>query len=434
MRDLLERLVHDKAFVTDEVVDERYHASVDPETIRGELEGPLGTAEPRGRAVEGARPHPAGLGPRRPRHPFDHALLLLKEAARRPAARLRPVQVLGQRRAGRRVQRRRVDFWAALTPYPNRKDPTWRSPSASCVRHAGLIATRRDQGCRSSPAATSPPPAQPGDQICEIDPDAIVVLGTDHMKAWPSLAGGIPPARHRGRLGRPRPSATPASRPATSRCTPTSRPGCSRVYIGGRRRADLRRGHPHRPLVAGARSNLFDPEVPYRSWRSPRTATSRRGRPCRPATTSVSGCGRPWTPCPDGLVFIATGGLSSPLGRRRAPARVHAAPARLAARGPGPAPVELEETGPVNEQFDKELLDATCRPASWVGLWTAGPTESCSSAKPATGRTSCALGDRHAGVLGEAPGEVLAYEPIAEWLTGVGIVRFATSGELRGTR
>lgn len=85
MRDVLERLVYDKAFVTDEVVEDRYQASVDPETIRVNAKGHWGRQSLEGELAQVVAPTLLVWGHDDRATPFDHALLLLKKL---PDARL----------------------------------------------------------------------------------------------------------------------------------------------------------------------------------------------------------------------------------------------------------------------------------------------------------------------------------------------------------
>lgn len=287
--------------------------------------------------------------------------------------------------------------------------------------HAGLIATRRDQGAPDQSGRYFAAAGRLRDEIRALEPDAIVVLGTDHMKAY-TLAGGIPPAAIG--VGAVAHGLGDAGVPA--RDIPVHADiaaGLLEAYTAGGGALtfaeEIRIDHSFVvPL------DLFDPDA-----RFPIVAiTQNCNVPPRPTMQASHDLGvrlrAALDTLPGRVVFIATGGLSHWVGDERRRAFMQRQPgSRLADLAQHP--VELEETGPVNERFDKELLDAV-QAGELVEFMRRWPDDELER-EAGNGAHELRNWVTAAGVLGGAPGEVLAYEPIAEWLTGVGIVRFATS-------
>jgi 4,5:9,10-diseco-3-hydroxy-5,9,17-trioxoandrosta-1(10),2-diene-4-oate hydrolase len=85
MRDVLERLVYDKSKLTEEVVQDRYQASIDPETVRVNAKGHWGRQSLENELSSCTVPTLLIWGHDDRATPFDHALLLMKKL---PDARL----------------------------------------------------------------------------------------------------------------------------------------------------------------------------------------------------------------------------------------------------------------------------------------------------------------------------------------------------------
>jgi hypothetical protein len=121
-------------------------------------------------------------------------------------------------------------------------------------------------------------------------------------------------------------------------------------------------------------------------------------------------------------VVIGTGGLSHWVGSptRRAfmnrPAGTRLA--ELAAH-----PVALEETGAINQEFDQQFLDHVVagQLAEFAATWTPERVEGVAG----NGAQELRNWITTAAIVGDARATVLAYEPVAEWLTGTAVVRFA---------
>jgi 2,3-dihydroxyphenylpropionate 1,2-dioxygenase len=86
-------------------------------------------------------------------------------------------------------------------------------------------------------------------------------------------------------------------------------------------------------------------------------------------------------------------------------------------------PVVLDETGEINEEFDRRFLDqvAAGRLGEFAATWTPERVEEVAG----NGAHELRNWFTMAAVVADARATVLAYEPVAEWLTGTAIVRFA---------
>jgi len=123
---------------------------------------------------------------------------------------------------------------------------------------------------------------------------------------------------------------------------------------------------------------------------------------------------------PGRVVVIGTGGLSHWVGTpeeqafRRRPAGTRMAEARGA--------VTIDETGPVNDAFDRDFVAAICagKSAAFISEWSDERVYTDAGNGASEIRTWIVL----AGVTNDRPARLMAYEPVREWLTGTGIVEF----------
>ena len=122
------------------------------------------------------------------------------------------------------------------------------------------------------------------------------------------------------------------------------------------------------------------------------------------------------------VVVVGTGGLSHWVGTpeqqrfRRRPAGT-----RL---GAGATAATIDETGPVNEAFDREFINAICagKAAAFLREWD----DERLYADAGNGAMEIRNWILMAGVTSDRPARLMAYEPVTEWLTGTGIVEFAS--------
>jgi 2,3-dihydroxyphenylpropionate 1,2-dioxygenase len=121
---------------------------------------------------------------------------------------------------------------------------------------------------------------------------------------------------------------------------------------------------------------------------------------------------------PGRVVAIGTGGLSHWVGTpeqqlfRRRPAGT-----RIAA---GKSPVTIDDTGPVNDTFDRAFLDAMTRGATraFLDAWTNDRLYDEAGNGAQEIRNFVLL----AGLAHDGAARVLAYEAVREWLTGTAVV------------
>ena len=289
---------------------------------------------------------------------------------------------------------------------------------ALACSHAGLIISRKDR----APAGQSDRfyatfEALRG-QIAALRPDAIVILATDHMKAW-TLAGGVPqfavgvgPTAHG--LGDGGVAARDIA--VHQEFAAALLEGCVNQGADVTFTEDVRIDHSFVvPLT------LLDPDgaipiVPVtQNCNVPPRPTFERsfsfGQQARKALDAVDGR----------IVFVATGGLSHWVGDEARRAFMLRRPGtRLADLANHP--VELEETGPVNEKFDSDFLAATqdSQLPQFLLEWSDERLEQ----EAGNGAHELRNWASAVGFVEGNPAEVLCYEPVDEWLTGVGVVRF----------
>jgi aromatic ring-opening dioxygenase catalytic subunit (LigB family) len=289
---------------------------------------------------------------------------------------------------------------------------------AFACSHAGLIVARRDRA-----------PAGPRDriygayrvvqeEIAGLRPDALVVVATDHLQAFPlanvpAFSVGVGPV------------ATGLGDGGIPPCTVPVHQGLAQAILSGgmERGVDLafseKVGIDHSfvmplsllapgldiPIVPVAQNCNVPPRPAFRRSRE-------LGRSMREAIHRGP-AGR--------AVVIGTGGLSHWVGSaaRRAfmnrPAGTRLA--ELAAH-----PVVLDETGEINQDFDRRFLDQVVagRLAEFVDTWKPERVEEVAG----NGAHELRNWITTAALVDDARATVLAYEPVAEWLTGTAVVRF----------
>jgi aromatic ring-opening dioxygenase catalytic subunit (LigB family) len=289
---------------------------------------------------------------------------------------------------------------------------------AFACSHAGLIVARRER------APTGPRERVFGayqalqEEIARLHPDAVVVVATDHLQAFPlanvpAFSVGVGPvAAGLGDGGLPP-------------CTVPVHQGLAQAILSGcvERGVDLAFSEavsvdhsfvmPLSLLVPG----LDIPIVPI---------TQNCNVPPRPTFTRSRQLGRAIGESirnrPGGrAVVIGTGGLSHWVGSAARRAFMNrAAGTRLAQLAEHP--VVLDETGEINEEFDRQFLDLVVagRLAEFVAAWTPERVEEVAG----NGAHELRNWITTAAVANDARATVLAYEPVAEWLTGTAVVRF----------
>ena len=289
---------------------------------------------------------------------------------------------------------------------------------AYACSHAGLIVARRDRAPAGQAARAFSAYAAARDEIARVRPDALVVVATDHQQAYPltnvvpfSIGVG-PVAKGLADAGLP-PCAVPIHQPLAQAILT----GC------GERGVDLAFSEapsidhsfvmPLSLLVPG----LDVPIVPItQNCNVPPRPTFGRSRELgRAVRESIRGG-------PGGrAVVIGTGGLSHWVGSATRRAFMNR-PAGTRLAQLAEHPVVLEETGEINQEFDRRFLDLVVagRLAEFVAAWTPERVEEAAG----NGAQELRNWITTAAIVDDARAAVLAYEPVAEWLTGTAVVRF----------
>ena len=285
--------------------------------------------------------------------------------------------------------------------------------------HAGLIVSRKDSGPDDTVARIYDAFATIRAEIASLEPDAILIIATDHMKAFPlegvpQFSLGVGPVAHGlGDAGIP-PCEVPVHQ------------GFAQAILEGAvdRGVDLAFtehvaiDHSYVMPLSLITPSLDVPIIPLtQNCNVPPRPTLRRsyevGRVIGDATRSGP---------PGRLVLIGTGGLSHWVGSEARRAFVNRpAGTRIADRDL--YPVELEETGDINVTWDLEFLATLGRGdlRRFLEDWTAEQVEEAAG----NGAHEIRNWLTAAGAIGDLPVETIAYEPIAEWLTGTAVARFA---------
>jgi len=290
---------------------------------------------------------------------------------------------------------------------------------AFACSHAGLIVARRDRAPAAQRDRIFGAYRAVQEEIARLRPDALVVVATDHLQAFP--LSGVP-AFSIG-VG---PVATGLGDGGLPPCTVSVHQGLAQAVLDGcmARGVELAFSeqvaidHSFVMPLSLVTPRLDVPIVPV---------AQNCNVPPRPAFQRSRALGRAMGDAihegPAGrAVVIGTGGLShwvgSPTRRafmnRPAGTRID----ELAAH-----PVVLEETGEINQEFDRRFLDqvAAGQLAEFAATWTPEQIEAVAG----NGAQELRNWITTAAIAGDARAEVLAYEPVTEWLTGTAVVRFA---------
>jgi aromatic ring-opening dioxygenase catalytic subunit (LigB family) len=289
---------------------------------------------------------------------------------------------------------------------------------AFACSHAGLIATRRERAPRAQERQIYGAFASAARDIAGLRPDALLIIATDHMRAFPlasvpTFTVGVGPVARGLGDGGLTPCEVPVHQVLSRSLLATAIADGFDVCFT----EDVRIDHSFvMPLLALTPAL----DVPI----SPVTINC--NVPPRPTYERVYSFGatlrRGIDALPGGrVVVLATGGLSHWVGSDERRALMNRPPGtRLAALGQ--ISMGLSDTGPINEEFDRSVLAAVARGelATLLADWPPERLEEEAGNGAHELRNWLVL----SGLMGDAPGEVLAYEPVSEWLTGTAVVRF----------
>ncbi|HEV8021629.1 MAG TPA: hypothetical protein VGP41_10225 [Candidatus Lustribacter sp.] len=289
---------------------------------------------------------------------------------------------------------------------------------AFACSHAGLLITRGDVAPPAQRDAVYAAFAEMGRTIRDAKPDAVVVVATDHGRIYPLAQvpqftiGVSETAEGIGDAGLP-PCTLPIHQPF------------AQAILGGM-------------IAEGVDLSFSEQAKVDHSFVTPLMLAFGDDRP--PIVPIAVNCNFPPLPTlrrthevgvklrraieagPDGrVVVIGTGGLSHWVGtpeqqqfRRR--------PAGTRMTGAARGPVTIDETGPVNDAFDRDFMAAICagKSAAFISEWS----DERVYADAGNGATEIRNWILLAGVTNDRPARIMAYEAVREWLTGTGIVEF----------
>jgi aromatic ring-opening dioxygenase catalytic subunit (LigB family) len=288
--------------------------------------------------------------------------------------------------------------------------------AAFACSHAGLMLTRKGRGDEAAEAQVYDAFARMGRELRAAAPDAVIVFATDHQTAYkldhiPAFTIGVS-STARG-LG-------DAGVPATD--YPINQDVAQRLLEGA--------------LQAGVDLAFSEDMTIDHSFVTPLRLAL--GQDTVPIVPVVQNCNVPPRPTPVrslqvGRVFadvlaevsarvavIGTGGLSHWVGSPQRQAFMRRpAGTRLAAMHE--YPVTLEETGPINQEFDEKFL-AAAGEGRWgeIASWSFDDVEQ----EAGNGTQEIRNWLSAAGVAAGAPARPLAYQAVPQWLTGTAVTQF----------
>ena len=289
--------------------------------------------------------------------------------------------------------------------------------------HAGLIYERRDEAPAQQREAVLAGYERMRREIEALAPDALVVVGTDHGKIYPLthspqyVVGVSTCARGIG----------DATLPPCE--VPLHQPFAQALLLGG-----LRHGIDFAFSEEAAIDHSFvtvlmltNPEArfpivpvvqncniaPRPSLKRSRKVGHKLGKALREGPA-----GR--------VVIVGTGGMSHWVGSAERRAFNSGPPGSRLPRMSECPPLKLEPTGPVNEEFDRMFLNLFehGQAKSFASDWSEQRLED----EAGNGAHELRNWLTVAAMVDDAPAETLAYEPVAEWLTGFGVMRFNLGG------
>jgi len=289
---------------------------------------------------------------------------------------------------------------------------------AYACSHTGLMTTRREAVAGSVSEPVFSAYAQVGRQVRELDPDAVIIIGTDHLQAWslaqlPEFTIGVGPvAEGLGDAGQPRCSA-----PVHQAMAQLILAGCIERGFDFCYAEDVAIDHSFVCPLLLIMPELDRPIVPIAvNCNYPPRPTFARSYRLGQVLREVIAAGPPGR-----VVVIGTGGLSHWVGSPQRRAFIDQ-PAGTRLRDLAAHPVTLDDTGPVNDRFDEDFLSyvTTGMLRRFVEQWTPERVEQ----EAGNGAHELRNWLIAAGIAGHPQAEVMFYQAIPEWLTGIGVVRF----------
>jgi 2,3-dihydroxyphenylpropionate 1,2-dioxygenase len=289
---------------------------------------------------------------------------------------------------------------------------------AFACSHAGLIVARRDRAPVAQRERIYGAYQVVREEIAALRPDAVVVVATDHLQAFPlanvpAFSVGVGPvATGLGDGGLP-----PCTVPVHQGLAQTILSGCMERGVDLAFSEAVSIDHSFVMPLSLLVPRLDVPIVPItQNCNVPPRPTFGRsrelGRSIRESIRGGSG-GR--------AVVIGTGGLSHWVGSTARRAFMNR-PAGTRLGQLAEHPVVLDETCEINQEFDRRFLDLVVagRLGEFAAAWTPERLEKVAG----NGAQELRNWITTAAIADDARATVLAYEPVAEWLTGTAVVRF----------
>jgi 2,3-dihydroxyphenylpropionate 1,2-dioxygenase len=290
---------------------------------------------------------------------------------------------------------------------------------AFACSHAGLIYERRDQAPPGQLSAVLAGYERMRQAIEDLAPDALVIVGTDHGKIYPLthspqyVVGVSQCARGIG----------DATLPVCE--VPLHQQFAQALLQGGLQRGvdlsfseDMAIDHSFVTVLMLANPEARFPIVPVvqNCNIAPRPALKRSYKVGKKLGKALRGG-------PQGrVVVVGTGGMSHWVGSAERIAFNSGPPGSRLPRMSECPPLELAPTGPINLEFDHLFLDVMKQgqASSFAHEWSEDRLQETAGNGAHELRNWLTV----AAMVGDAPAEVLAYEPVAEWLTGFGVIQF----------
>jgi 2,3-dihydroxyphenylpropionate 1,2-dioxygenase len=285
--------------------------------------------------------------------------------------------------------------------------------------HAGLILTRRTTGPAEQVGRIHGAFDTIRREISDSRPDALVVVATDHMRAFPleqvpPFSVGVGPTA----IGLQDAGAPPCEVPVHQALAQAILDGCIDRDVDLAFSEKVEIDHSFVVPLSLVTPGFDVPIVPImQNCNVPPRPTFRRSYAVGRAVASAATDGPPGR-----AVLLVTGGLSHWVGSEERQ-RFIRRPAGTRILDRARFPVQLEDEGEINDEFDRLFLDmlASGQGRRFIDEWSPERVERVAG----NGAHEIRNWLFAAGAVDDCPLEVIAYEPIRHWLTGTAVARFA---------
>ncbi|HXP93285.1 MAG TPA: hypothetical protein VN905_07420 [Candidatus Binatia bacterium] len=288
---------------------------------------------------------------------------------------------------------------------------------AYACSHAGLFISRGDRAPKGQRDSVYGAFAEMGRQIRELAPDALVLIATDHGRIYPFsqvpqfTIGVSESAAGIGDSELPK-----FTVPVHQRFAQAILDGAIAESVDLAFSESMQIDHSFITPLMLAFGDDFIPIVPIaQNCNVPPLPTLHRSYEVGSKLGSAIEGGPPGR-----VVVVGTGGLSHWVGTveqqqfMRRPAGT-----RLAMGKPA---LTLDDVGPINIDFDRAFLQTICKGATrtFLNEWNSVRLYE----EAGNGAQEIRNWLLVAGLVADRPAEILAYEPVREWLTGTALVKF----------